>query len=177
MYSQILCDMLLMVGKKLPEERRNLVGSLATQLCRRSDISNSKVAKCLVFIAVTLTSPPVDLVIAENMAAELVRVVGSENTDPVDASETFPIISKSTNAAISTTILQSVESSITDMDWITIRLKTWYMTTKKGFSSNQTGKEAPEIAAEEVLYSRAEDVVKVLSHFVAMNLKGMGRYA
>ena len=172
MYYQILCDMVLMIGKKLPEERRNLVGSLATKLCRRSDVSNSKVAKCLVFIAVTLTSPPADMVIAENMAAELVQVLGSEDTDPVDESETFPIIRKSTSAAISTTILQSVDSSIADMDWIAIRLKTCYMATQKGISFNQTGKEAPELAVEEVLYSRAEAVVKVLSHFVAMNLKG-----
>lgn len=172
MYSQILCDMVLMIGKKLPEERRNLVGSLATQLCRRSDVSNSKVAKSLVFIAVTLTSPPVDMVIAENMAAELVQVLGSEDTDPVDESETFPIIRKSTSAAISTTILQSVDSSIADMDWIAMRLKTCYMATQKGISFNQTGKEAPELAVEEVFYSRAEAVVKVLSHFVAMNLKG-----
>ncbi|XP_042050560.1 Fanconi anemia group I protein [Salvia splendens] len=169
--AEILCDMVLMIGKKLPEERRNLVGSLATQLCRRSDVSNSKVAKCLVFIAVTLTSPPADMVITETMAAELVQVLGSEDTDPVDESETFPIIKKSTSAAISTTILQSVDSSIADMDWIAIRLKTCYMATQKGISFNQTGKEAPELAVEEVLYSRAEAVVKVLSHFVAMNLK------
>ncbi|KAG6428135.1 hypothetical protein SASPL_112384 [Salvia splendens] len=125
--AEILCDMVLMIGKKLPEERRNLVGSLATQLCRRSDVLNSKVAKSLVFIAVTLTSPPADMVIAENMAAELVQVLGSEDTDPVEESETFPIIKKSTKA--------------------------------------------PELAVEEVLYSRAEAVVKVLSHFVAKNLK------
>lgn len=172
MCSQILCDMVLMIGKKLPEERRNLVGSWATQLCRRSDASNSKVAKCLVFTAVTLSSPLEDLVIAENMAAELVQVVGSEGTDPVDISETFPVINKSTSAAISTTILQLVESSVADMDWITIRLKTYNTATQKGISLNQTGKVPLELAVEEILYSRAEAVVKILSHFVAMNLKG-----
>ncbi|KAH6769676.1 hypothetical protein C2S52_014479 [Perilla frutescens var. hirtella] len=171
--AEILCDMVLMIGKKLPEERRNLVGSWATQLCRRSHVSkNSKISKCLVSVAVTLSSPPEDLVIAENMAAELLQVVGSEGTDPpVNISESFPVISKSTSAAISTTILQSVESSIADMDWITIRLKTYYTATQKGISLNQTGKMAPELAVEEILYSRAEAVVKVLSHFAAMNLK------
>lgn len=169
--AEILCDMVLMIGKKLPEERRNLVGSWATQLCRRSDASNSKVAKCLVFIAVTSSSPPEDLVIAENMAAELVQVVGSEGTDPVDISETFPVLNKSTSAAISTAILQLVESSVADMDWITIRLKTYNTATQKGISLNQTGKVPLELAVEEILYSRAEAVVKILSHFVAMNLK------
>lgn len=171
-YPQILSELLLMIGKKLPNERRNLLGSWATELCRKSEVSNSKVAKCLVFIAITLSSPPADLVIAENLTAELVKVVGSEGNDPVDASETFPIISKITSSAISTTILQSIESSVADMEWITTRLKTCYTATQKGISLNQTGEEAPELAVEEVLYSRAEAVVKVLSHFVAMNLKG-----
>lgn len=171
-YSQILCDMTLMIGKKLPEERRNLIGSWATELCRKSDVSNSKVAKCLVVVAITLSSPPMDLVIADNLAADLVKVVGSGGNDPVDASETFPIISKSTSSAISTTILQSIELSVADMEWITVRLKTCCTATQKCISLNQTGEEAPELAVEEVLYSRAEALVKVLSHFVAMNLKG-----
>lgn len=171
--SQILCDMALMIGKRLPEERRNLVGIWATQTCKSSDISNSKVAKCLVFIAVTLSSPPTDLVITQNMAEELLQVVGSENVGPLNISETFPVINKSTGASIASTILQLIESSIVDIEWITIRLKTYYTATQKGITSNQTGRVAPELAVEEILYSRAETIVKVLSHFVAMNLKGM----
>ncbi|KAL0414757.1 UNVERIFIED_CONTAM: Fanconi anemia group I protein [Sesamum radiatum] len=169
--SQILCDIVLMIGNKLPEERRNLVVSWVTRICKSSHVSNSKVAKSLVFAAVTLSPPPADLDVAQNMAAELLRVVGSEDTDPLDTSETFPVINKSTDAAIASTILQSVESTVVDMDWITIRLKTYYMATQKGVSFNQMRKVAPELAMEEMLYSRAEAVVKVLSYFVAMNLK------
>ncbi|KAL0348653.1 UNVERIFIED_CONTAM: Fanconi anemia group I protein [Sesamum angustifolium] len=145
--AEILCDIVLMIGNKLPEERRNLVGSWVTRICKSSHVSNSKVAKSLVLAAVTLSSPPADLDVAQNMAAELLRVVGSEDTDPLDISETFPVINKLTDAAIVSTILQKV------------------------FLFNQMRKVAPELAMEEMLYSRAEAVVKVLSYIVAMNLK------
>ncbi|KAL0388809.1 UNVERIFIED_CONTAM: Fanconi anemia group I protein [Sesamum radiatum] len=158
--AEILCDIVLMIGNKLPEERRNLVGSCVTRICKSSHVSNSKVAKSLVLAAVTLSSPPADLDVAQNMAAELLRVVGSEDTDLLDISETFPVINKLTDAAIVSTILQSVESIVIDMDWITIRLKTHYMAIQKGVSFNQMRKLAPELAMEEMLYSRAEAVVK-----------------
>ncbi|GER52172.1 fanconi anemia group I protein [Striga asiatica] len=169
--AEILCDIVLMIGNKLPEERRNLVGSWAMQICKCSHISNSKVAKCLVFMAVNFSSPPADFVIAENFSAELLKVVGSENSDPVDKSEIFPVINKSTAAAIASTILQLVESNIADIDWITIRLKTCYTIFQKGISFNQRGKVDMELALEETLYTRAEAVVKVLAYFVDMNLK------
>ncbi|KAK6138776.1 hypothetical protein DH2020_027487 [Rehmannia glutinosa] len=169
--AEIICDIVLMIGNKLPEERRNLVGSWANRICKSSNVSNSKVAKCLVFIAVTLSSAPADLVISQNMAAELLQVVGSDGTNPLDISETFPVINKSTSAAIVSTILQSVESTIVGMDWIMVKLKSYYTVTQKGISFNQSGKVTSELALEETLYSRAEAVVKVLSYFVAMNLK------
>ncbi|GFQ03410.1 fanconi anemia group i protein [Phtheirospermum japonicum] len=169
--AEILCDIVIMIGNKLPEERRNLVGSWATRICKSSNISNSKVAKCLVFIAVTLSSPTTDLAISENMSTELLKVVGSENIDPLDKSETFPVINKSTSSAIASTILQLVESTIADMDWISTRLKTYYTVIQKGISFNQSGKIASELALEETLFSRAEAVVKVLAYFVDMNLK------
>ncbi|KAL3626536.1 hypothetical protein CASFOL_030085 [Castilleja foliolosa] len=169
--AEILCNIVLMIGNKLPEERRSLVGSWATRICKSINISNSKVAKCLIFIAVTLSSPPTDLVISENMSAELLKVVGSENIDPFDKSETFPVINKSTSVAIASTILQLVESTISDMDWISIRLKTYYTVIQKGISFNQSGKVASELALEETLFLRAEAVVKVLAYFVDMNLK------
>ncbi|KAK6161092.1 hypothetical protein DH2020_004473 [Rehmannia glutinosa] len=171
--AEIICDIVLMIGNKMPEERRNLVGSWANRICKSSNVSNSKVAKCLVFIAVTLSSAPADLVISQNMAAELLQVVGSDGTNPLDISETFPVINKSTSAAIVSTILQSVESTIVDMDWIMMKLKSYYTVTQKGISFNQSGKVTSELTLEETLYSRAEAVVKVLSYFVAMNLKGM----
>lgn len=54
-----------------------------------------------------------------------------------------------------------------------IRLKAYYTSTQKGASFNQSDKVAAELTLEEILYSRAEAIVKVLSYFVSMNLKGM----
>lgn len=53
------------------------------------------------------------------------------------------------------------------------RLKAYYTSTQKGASFNQSDKVAAELTLEEILYSRAEAIVKVLSYFVSMNLKGM----
>ncbi|KAL6519815.1 hypothetical protein OROMI_032709 [Orobanche minor] len=169
--AEILCDIVPMISNKLPEERKNLVGSWATRICESSNVSNSKVAKSLVFIAVTLSSAPADFVISENLSAELLKVLGSENTDPLDISETFPLINKSTSAAIASTILQLVESTIADMDWVSMRLKTYYTVIQKGTSFNQSGNSVSELVLEETLFSRAEAVVKVLAYFVDMNLK------
>ncbi|EYU43968.1 hypothetical protein MIMGU_mgv1a020892mg [Erythranthe guttata] len=173
--AEILCDIVLMIGNTLPEERRNILGSWTMKIVKTSHISNSKVAKCLVLTAVNLTSPPSDFIIAENMSAELLTVVGSEGptgpTEPLDMSQKFPVINKSTCAAIASTILQSVESTILDIDSIMTRLKTYYVATQKSASFNRSGETATELAVEEILYSRAEAVVEVLSHFVAMNLK------
>ncbi|XP_051128385.1 uncharacterized protein LOC127249554 [Andrographis paniculata] len=169
--AEILGDIVLMIGNKLPEERRNLIGSWIVRLCKRIHISNSKVAKILVFIAATLSTPPEDLFITKSIAAELLKVVGSENASPVDTSEIFPIINKSTDAAIASTLLQSLEPSIVDMDWIVARLKTYYMASQKGVSFDQIDKASPELQLEEILFSRAEAVVKVLSDFISMNLK------
>lgn len=163
----------MMIGNTLPEERRNVVGSWVTQICKSRRVRNSKVARCLVFTAISLSSPPSDLLVAQNMASELLKVVGSECNDPLDISGTFPLINKSTGAAIASTILQSLESTITEIDWIVIRLKAYYTSTQKGAFFNQSDKVAAELTLEEILYSRAEAIVKVLSYFVSMNLKGM----
>ncbi|KAL2459280.1 hypothetical protein Fot_54969 [Forsythia ovata] len=169
--AQILCDITAMIGNKLPEERKNLVAMWAIRICKNSDVSNSKVAKSLVSLAVSLSSPPNDLLVAQEMAAELSKVTGSDNSDPLEKSETFLVINKSTDDAIASTLLQSVESTIVDMDWIITRLNTYYTATRKGIPLHQTGMFASGSVLEETLYSKAEALVKVLSFFVAMNLK------
>ncbi|KAL2470368.1 hypothetical protein Adt_38504 [Abeliophyllum distichum] len=169
--AQILCDITAMIGNKLPEERKNLVAMWAIRICKNSDVTNSKVAKSLVSLAVSLSSPPNDLLVAQEMAAELSKVTGSDNSEPLEKSETFLVINKSTDDAIASTLLQSVESTIVDMDWIITRLNTYYTATRKGIPLHQTGMFASGSVLEETLYSKAEALVKVLSFFVAMNLK------
>lgn len=169
--TQVLCDIVMMIGNKLPTERRNLIGIWVTKICKSYRVSNSKLAKCLASVALTSSSASTNLAIAQNMASELLHVVGSDETDPLEISETFPIINKSTDAAIASTLMQFVESTINDLDWITTRLKAHY-TAQKSSSLNQKSDVVSVSAIEELVYSRSEDVVNVLSHFAAMNLKG-----
>ncbi|CAI9771072.1 unnamed protein product [Fraxinus pennsylvanica] len=169
--AQILCDITAMIGNKLPEERKNLVAMWAIRICKNSDVSNSKVAKSLVSLAVSLSSPPGDLLVAQEMAAELSKVTGSDDSDLLEKSETFRIINKSTDDAIASILLQLAESTVVDMDWIITRLNTYYTATRKGIPPNQTGIFDSGSVLEETLYSRAEALLKVLSFFVAMTLK------
>ena len=158
----------MMIGRKLPCERRNIIGALAIQICKSSTMSNAKVAKSVVSLSLYLSSPPNDLVVAQDMAMELLKVIGSETTDPLKMSETYPVINQSTQIAIASALLQLIESIVADMDWNIRKLKTNLAAIQRG----SNGEQAPGLALEETLYSRTEDVVKVLSSFTMMKLKG-----
>ncbi|KAK2990118.1 hypothetical protein RJ640_014787 [Escallonia rubra] len=168
---EVLCDITMMIGNKLYGERRNSLGAWAISICKSKDIENSKIAKSAVSLALSLCSPPDDLVVAENMAKELLKVVGSEMISPLEKSEIYPVISHSTKYVVASSILTLIESVIVDMDWVTMKLKTYSTATQKGIMLDQNEEHAPSFQLEETLYSTAEAVVKVLSSFVVMNLK------
>ncbi|KAK3017972.1 hypothetical protein RJ639_002729 [Escallonia herrerae] len=105
------------------------------------------------------------------MAKELLKVVGSEMINPLEKSEIYPVISHSTKYVVASSILTLIESVIVDMDWVTMKLKTYSTATQKGIMLDQNEEHAPGFQLEETLYSTAEAVVKVLSSFVVMNLK------
>ncbi|XP_009764707.1 uncharacterized protein [Nicotiana sylvestris] len=170
---EVLCDIIMLISNKLPEEQRNLVGNWAKCICKTSKVSNPKAAKSIVSIAILLTSPPNDLIIAEDMAAELLKVVGSES-EKVDSQVTldaYSIINKSTSAALASVILHLVESVILDTEWVIRKLKVYSVANTRAVLVNQNGERDPGLALEETVYSRAEAVVKVLSSFVMMDLK------
>lgn len=166
-----------MIGNKLPSERRNFLGTWAIRTCKSSDISNSKIAKSVVSLALELTSPPNDLVVAQEMAPELFKVIGileiPPTQQPLKKSEIYCVINDSTKAAVASSILQLIESIIVDMDWVIVKLKNCSTATQKPLLHDENREqEDPCLALEEVLDSRAEAVVKVLSSFWVMNLEG-----
>ncbi|CAH9096737.1 unnamed protein product [Cuscuta europaea] len=166
---KVLSDIMCLIATKLPEEGRNRVGNWARGICKRKKISNPKVAKSIANLALTLSSAPNDLIIAQEMAAELLTVVGKESSDLPETS--YYIINKSTSADIASIILQFLDSTITDIEWIGIKLKERSCSYKRHISSQQWGEKASELVIEETLYSRAEAVVNVASFFVLMNLE------
>ncbi|KAG5632934.1 hypothetical protein H5410_004651 [Solanum commersonii] len=172
---EVLCDVIMLISNKLPEEQRNLVGNWAKCICKTSKTSNPKAAKSIVSIAILLTSPPNDLVIAEDMAAELLKVVGSEleseRGDSQVTLDAYSIINQSTSAPLASLILDLVESVIHETEWVIMKLKIYSLPNMRAVLVNQKAKKDTRLALEETVYSRAEAVVKVLSSFVKMNLK------
>ena len=122
----------MMIGSKLPCERRNIIGAWAIQIHKSSTMSNAKVAKSVVSLSLYLSSPPNDLVVAQDMAMELLKVIGSETKDPLKMSETYPVINQSTQTAIASALLQLIESIVADMDWIIRKLKTIVAAIQRG---------------------------------------------
>lgn len=163
----------MMICKQIAAQQRSLVGGWILNICKTSNVQNPKVARHLVSLAGSSTIPPNDLTVGQELASELLKFEGSETSGELDISETFKIVNKSTCAAIASAILQLIESNIAGMDWIIMKLKSYSTVTQKGISFNQNCKVAPGLALEEALYSRAEAIVKVLSSFVLMDLKGM----
>uniref|UniRef100_A0A2N9H7A5 Fanconi anemia group I protein n=1 Tax=Fagus sylvatica TaxID=28930 RepID=A0A2N9H7A5_FAGSY len=168
---EIICDMILMIGNKLPSKWKNIHGAWAVRVCKSNRITNSKVVKSIVTVAITLSLPPTDLIVAQDMATELLKVTGSETVGPIEKSESYPVINHSTSAAINSCILQLIEAILVDMDWATKKLKTFSLVSQRSTNLNESGENAPGLAFEENLYTRAEAVVKVFSLFVLMSLK------
>lgn len=151
-------------------ERSGSFGAWALQICKSSDVANSKIAKSLCTMVLSLSPPPDDLVIAQDTATELLKVMASEST-PLTKSETYPLINQSTKSVLASSMLQMIESLVIDMDWFTAKLKTYSATNYKSIPG-QNGEQAPRLALEETFHLRAEAVVKVLSTFFLMDLKG-----
>ncbi|KAI3896837.1 hypothetical protein MKX03_028343 [Papaver bracteatum] len=170
--SEVLSDLMLVIGRKLPHSLRNVHGAWAIGLCRNIEVEKPKPTKSLVALAVYLCSAPDDLRVAHDMASELVKIIGTETTGPVEKSETYPIINSSTGTAIASTLLQLIESTIVDVDWTVSKLKT-LSTTSYGSSvhdQHQEGEKTPGLVLEEDLYSRCKALVNLLSCFAEMNL-------
>ncbi|KAI3756589.1 hypothetical protein L1987_56411 [Smallanthus sonchifolius] len=152
---EILCDIAKMTGSS------DILGSWAIHICESNNIVNPKIAKSIVSLALSCTQSPNDLIVAKEMAMELAKAMRS----PSEKSAIYAIITRSTETAIATALLQLVESVIADMDRLSMKLKTFLAGAYKDGNHN------PYFTLEETLYQRAEAVVELLSSFVVMNLK------
>ncbi|VFQ62248.1 unnamed protein product [Cuscuta campestris] len=160
---EVICDIVMMITSTMVGEKKNLIGEWATGICQSTYIRNPEVAKRLVSLVISLTSAPNDLLVVQDMATQLLQVVGSEKAAPLDKSEAYTVINKSTSAAIANSILQFIKSIICDMDSVIGKLRACIAAQK----------EDPKVLALEFsLYARAEATALVLTPFLQMNLKG-----
>ncbi|KAK9161603.1 hypothetical protein Syun_007944 [Stephania yunnanensis] len=163
--AEVLSQIILLIGGKLPSHLRNSFGAWASHLCRNTIIEDPKAAKGLIELSIHLTSSPNDLMVGKDIASELLKVVGSEETESVEKSETFAIINHSTGNAIANMLLQMIESVFAEIGWAIAKLK--LVCSSRGSS----GEPLQVMTLEDALYSRAEAVVNLLSFFAQMNLK------
>ncbi|XP_010259501.1 PREDICTED: Fanconi anemia group I protein homolog [Nelumbo nucifera] len=168
--SEVLFDMILMIGKKLPCKLRDYHAAWAISICKSNTIVHSGAAKALFTLAICLNSPPNDFILAQEMASELLKVMGSEECDPVETSDAYPIINHSTRTTIASLLLQLIDSTIADLDCAVMKLKALYDRTQGSTCLVQQGQKAPGLILEEAIYSRSEALVNLFSCFVAMNL-------
>lgn len=166
-----LCDMLFITVNELPCEWRNSHGAWAVRTCQSNGITNAKVARNLVRLAVHLSPPPNDLPVAQDLADKLLKFMDQEESNQVQRCETYPIINSSTDTAITSSILQFIDSVIVELEWCTIKLKTMFPAAPKITSSDQNGEHNFVLAFEGSLYSRVEGVLKILSLFALKRLK------
>ncbi|GKU85432.1 hypothetical protein SLEP1_g110 [Rubroshorea leprosula] len=168
---EVLCDIILMIVNKLPSKLRYSHGAWVIDICKTNDIKNFHVVKSMIRLAICLNSPPTDMQVAQDMAKKMLKIIQSDNSDSLEASESFSLINLSTASAITSCILQIIEADIVDMEWATKKLKTTSLVTHKSTYLNHEGKHTSGLAFEENLYSRAKAVVEILSSFVLMSLK------
>ncbi|EHA8589521.1 Fanconi anemia group I protein [Cocos nucifera] len=173
-FSKVLAELIVIIEKKLPRQQRTYHGMWAAGICRSSSIENPNAARSVAGIVIYLMPAPNDLIVAHDIASELLKVMGSEDKDPEEISETFPIINHSTKNEIAAMLIQVVESCMVELDWSVSKLKAISF-VNLGFiglkKKHQFGERLPGLKLEEALHSRSEALAYLLSFFVEMNLK------
>ncbi|XP_039020727.1 Fanconi anemia group I protein [Hibiscus syriacus] len=167
---EILCDVMLMICHKLPCKWTNSHGDWAIHTCKSYKTTNSSIAKTMVRLAINLSSPPTDLLVAQDMLKELLKFIGSNNSDSSQVSE-YLVINQSTASAIASCLFQITDTVILDMDWSTKKLKSASQFSHRTIHQSQNRECYPGFVFEENVYSRVKAVVELLSSFVLMSLK------
>lgn len=170
---QILCDITMSIGTKLSGERRRSLGDWALHICKSCDVKSSKIVKSVFHFVFLLSPSPNDLVVAQDVAKELLKVMGSDTSSPLAKSETYPLIQQPTETTVASSVLHMIEPIVIDMDWFATKLKYYLGANQKSIMLDENDRQAPVLALEEIFYMTAEAIVKVLSPFLSMSLKGM----
>ncbi|OMO57346.1 Fanconi anemia group I protein [Corchorus capsularis] len=151
-------------------EWRNSHGAWAIHICKTSETTNSTIAKSMVRLAISLSSPPTDLHVAQDMLREVLKFMGS-NTSESSQESTYHLINQSTTTAVASCLLQITDAVIVDMDWATKKLKAASQVSQRSTHLDQNGENRSGLVFEENIYSRVKAVVELLSSFVLMSLK------
>ncbi|KAL0918554.1 hypothetical protein M5K25_010568 [Dendrobium thyrsiflorum] len=170
----VVSELFLLIWRTLPFEQKKLDGTWMLNVCKNKRIVNPKSAQKLVTLALHLMPSKSDLIAAQDIASELLQVMGSEEKDPIEISRTYPFVNDSTKDAITVALVQLIESCLADLDWSVSKLKAM-SNLKCEFDLSTRGHQfterSPGVILEEMVHSRSEALVNVLAFFTEMNLK------
>ncbi|KAJ1297201.1 hypothetical protein BS78_01G359500 [Paspalum vaginatum] len=176
--SEAVTELILGISRKLHLEQRHLIGSWATDLCRKRTIQSPSTAREVLNLGIQLTPAPDDMILVCEIAAEL-KKISSGNDGSIDSSDTFHIINCKTKNTLAVLSLRMVELSLTELEWGLGKLKA--MLTL-GYDSANINEDQPadesmqRLALEEALYLRSTLVVHALSSFAHMSLKAQAEH-
>ncbi|KAK8960652.1 hypothetical protein KSP40_PGU004403 [Platanthera guangdongensis] len=170
----VVSELFLIIWRTMPFEQRKIYGMWMMNACKNRKIVNPKLAQNMISLALHLKPSPGDLTAAQDIASELLQVIGSEEKDPVDISRTYPFVNSSTKGAVAAALFHVIESCLVDLDWSVSKLKS-VSVFKHEFDqptrNHQIPERLPGVIFEEAVHSRSEALVSVLSFFADMNLK------
>lgn len=163
---------MLLLARRLPPPMMKHHATWATNFCREHSLSYPGAACALATLAMSLNTAPEDLSVAKEFTAELLQVMGFEGTEPQESSLNFPVIQCSTKYAIAGILLQYSETATKDLEWLVMKIKTLGPAKRDERRSTVSSILATPRRSqlEEMLHTRMEAVVVILSDFSRMSL-------
>lgn len=171
---EVLAKLVLLLGQKLPLSMMKKQAVWVTRICKETSVSNVGVALALAALALSLNVPPEDLNFARGLSSELLKVMGFEESQPQESSLNYPIMDSTTKNTLAGLLLQHGEKVLKDVEWLVTKIKTFKPVRRTETRSTIAGfLAAPRRAQlEEMLYTRMEAVVLMLSDFCTLTLPG-----
>ncbi|KAG0630407.1 hypothetical protein M758_1G176000 [Ceratodon purpureus] len=171
---EVLAKLLLLLGRKLPPPMMKKQAMWVTNFCKEKSVSNVGAASALVDLALSLKNPPEDLALAREFSSELLKLMRIDESQVQDASLDYPIIENTTKTALAGLLLQNGEKVLKDMEWLVTKIKALKPVRRSENRNTMAGFLATprRLQLEEVLHTRMEAVVFMLSDFCSMSLTG-----
>ncbi|KAL2612804.1 hypothetical protein R1flu_024496 [Riccia fluitans] len=172
---EVFASMYLRLGNKLPQVLMKKHGEWAHLLCKEQGLRHVGASRGVIGLALCLNTAPQDFIMAQSIAAELLKVMGSDELDAIEISEKYLIVNEMTKTAIGGLLLQRTDSSLVELEWLTSKLKVQAslevdQKTPVHPGSSQRNGSSQRAVLEDTLYTRLESIVTVLHYFTTMSL-------
>ncbi|KAG0478530.1 hypothetical protein HPP92_013249 [Vanilla planifolia] len=172
--AEALHELFLIIWRTLTFEQREQYGTWMLSVFKDRKITSPKFARSVVTIVLYLTPASNDLITARHIALELIQVMGSQEKEAIKISVAYPFLNYSTKSAVAAALMQFIETCLVELDWSVSKLKAEF-NIKHDFNifimDNRFVERPPGMLGEEMVHSRSEALVLVLSAIAEMNLE------